>query len=153
MPCSAGDAPVFQRIIDDVKVSTSSAVRLSSLAVIAAVALFIALSFLCAAAFVVVMNVYGLVPACLAAAAVFLIAALIAIAIYLVQKRRAETRAAERAKSAAHSLLADPAMIATGIQIARAVGIKRLLPILAVGGLALGLLAGRSQASDQTPAE
>jgi len=57
---------VFQRIIDDVKASTGSAVRLSSLAAIAAVALFIALSFLCAAAFVVVMDVYGLVQACLA---------------------------------------------------------------------------------------
>lgn len=144
---------MFQRIIDDVKASTSSALRLSSLAVIAAVALFIALSFLCAAAFVVVMNVYGLVQACLAGAAVFLIGALIATTIYVIQKRRAETRAAERAKSTAHTLLADPAMIATGIQIVRAVGVKRLLPILAVGGLALGLLAARGQAGDQTPAE
>ncbi len=144
---------MFQRFIDDVKASTGLAVRLSSLAAIAAVALFIALSFLCAAAFIVVMDVYGLVKACLAGAAVFVLAALIVIAIYAVQKRRAEARAAERTKSAAHALLADPAMIATGIQIVRAVGVKRLLPILAVGGLALGLLAGRSHAGDQTPAE
>jgi hypothetical protein len=144
---------VFQRIIDDVKASTGSAVRLSSLAAIAAVALFIALSFLCAAAFIVVMDVYGLVQACLAGAAVFLVAALVVIAIYALQKHRAELRAAERAKSAAHSLLADPAMIATGMQIVRAVGVKRLLPLLAVGGLALGLMAGRSHAGDETPAE
>jgi hypothetical protein len=148
---------VFQRIIDDVKASTGSALRLSSLAAIAAIALLIALSFLCAAAFIVVMHVYGLVQACLAGAAVFLLTALIVIAIYLAQKRQAEARAAERAKSTAQStaqaLLADPAMIATGIQIARAVGGKRLMAILAVGGLALGLLAGRSRAGDQTPAE
>jgi len=144
---------VFQRIIDDVKTSMGSAVRLSSLAAIAAVALFIALSFLCAAAFVVVMDAYGLVQACLAGAAVFLLTALVVIAIYAVQKRQAEARAAERAKSAAHTLFTDPAMIATGVRIARAVGVKRLLPILAVGGLALGLLAGRSHAGDQTPAE
>jgi uncharacterized membrane protein YqjE len=145
---------VFQRIIDDVKASTGSAVRLSSLAAIAAIALFIALSFVCAAAFIVVMDRYGLVQACLAGAAVFLVAALIVIGIYAIEKRRAEARAAERARSTAHALFADPALIATGIQIVRAVGVKRLLPILAVGGLALGLLAGRSnQAADQTPAE
>src|SRR6202008_1380469 len=112
-------------------------------AIVAAIALFIALSFACAAAFVAVMDVYGLVQACLAGAAIFVLAALIVIAIYPVQKRQAEAPAAERAKSAAHALLADPVLLATGIQIVRAIGVKRLLPILAVGGLALGLLAGR----------
>ena len=144
---------MFQRIIDDVKASTGSAVRLSSLAAIAALALFIALWFVCAAAFIAVMDVYGVAPACLAGAAIFLFAGLTVIAIYAVQKRQAEARAAEQAKSTAHALLADPVMIATGIQIVRAIGVKRLLPILAVGGLALGLLAGRSQAGDQAPAE
>jgi hypothetical protein len=154
MPCSAGDGAVFQRIIDDVKASTGLALRLSSLAAIAAFALFIALSFACAAAFVVVMDVYGLVPACLAGAAIFLLAALIVIAIYAIEKRRAKARTAARAKATAHALLADPALIATGIQIVRAIGVKRLLPILAVGGLALGLLANRSsQTGDQAPAE
>jgi hypothetical protein len=101
----------------------------------------------------VVMDVYGLVQACLVGAAIFLLVALIVIAIYATQKRRAEARAAERAKSAAHALLADPAMVATGIQIVRAIGVRRLIPILAVGGLALGLLAGRNHAGDQAPAE
>jgi hypothetical protein len=35
----------------------------------------------------------------------------------------------------------------------RLVGVKRLVPILAIGGLALGLMASRGQAADQTPAE
>jgi hypothetical protein len=144
---------VFQRIIDDFKASASSAMRLSSLAAIAGIALFIALSFLCAAAFIAVMDVYGLVYACLAGAAMFLLVALIVIAVYAMLKRQAEARAAERAKSAARSLLADPMLLATGLQIVRAVGVKRLIPILAVGGLALGLLAGRSHARDEAPAE
>jgi hypothetical protein len=144
---------VFQRIIDDFKASASSAMRLSSLAAIAGIAVFIALSFLCAAVFIAVMDVYGLVYACLAGAAMFLLVALIVIAVYAMLRRQAEARAAERAKSAAHSLLADPMLLATGLQIARAVGVKRLIPILAVGGLALGLLAGRSHARDEAPAE
>jgi hypothetical protein len=153
MPCSAGDGPVFQRIIDDVKASASTAVRLSSLAAVAAIALLIAVSFLCAAGFITVMDVYGVVQACLAAAAVFFIVTLIVIAIYAMQKRAAQRRAAARAKSTARAMLSDPMLLATGLQIVRAVGVKRLLPILAVGGLALGLLAGRDHAGDQAPAE
>jgi hypothetical protein len=44
-------------------------------------------------------------------------------------------------------------LVATGIQIVRAIGIKRLIPLLAVGGLALGFLATRGQSGDQAPAE
>src|SRR5262249_57962210 len=97
------------------------------------------------------------VEACFAGAAIFFIVTLIAAGTYMVRKRQIEARAAARAKAAASSLLADPALLVTGIQIVRAIGVKRLLPILAVGGLALGLMAGRGQMNDpageQAPAE
>ncbi len=92
---------MFQRIINDFKQSTGTALRLTSLAAAAAVALFITTSFLCAAAFVFVFQKYGLVEACL-----------------------------------------------TG-----AIGVKKLIPILALGGLALGLLASRHSTGDEAPAE
>jgi len=44
-------------------------------------------------------------------------------------------------------------VVAAGIQLIRAVGVKKLIPILALGGLALGLLASRSNSSDEAPAE
>ena len=45
-------------------------------------------------------------------------------------------------------------LVATGVQLIRAIGIKKLVPILAVGGLALGLLASRNAApSGEAPAE
>ncbi len=144
---------MFQRLIDDFKASTGTAVRQTSLAAIAGLALFITTAFLCAAAFVVVLDRYGLVQACLAGAGLFFIVAMIAALSYIVRKRQIEARAAQRAKSAAHSLLADPVLVATGLQIVRAIGVKRLIPILAVGGLALGILAARGQADDQAPAE
>jgi hypothetical protein len=82
---------------------------------------------------------------------------LIVVALYAARKRQIERRAAERARSTAHAFLADPVMLTTGIQIVRAIGVKRLLPILAVGGLALGLMVGLNQmsqhASEQAPAE
>jgi hypothetical protein len=58
------------------------------------------------------------------------------------------------AKVATNSLLADPAMLAIALQVVRAVGIKRLVPILAVGGVALGFLASRGHAAPaEEPAE
>jgi hypothetical protein len=144
---------MFQRMIDGFKDSASTAFRLTSVAAAAAVALLIAISFLCAAAFVFVLQHYGPVQACLTGAGMFFVVALIAAGWYMVRKNQLEARAAEKAKSAAHSVLADPMVVAAGIQLIRAVGVKKLIPILALGGLALGLLASRSNSSDEAPAE
>lgn len=144
---------MLQRFIDDIRTSAGTAVRQTSLAAIAAICLFITTAFLCAAAFIAVLDYYGPVYACFAGAAVFFVCTLIAAGVYMMRKRQIEARATARAKAAAHSLLADPALLATGIQLVRLVGVKRLVPILAIGGLALGLMASRSPASDQTPAE
>jgi len=47
-------------------------------------------------------------------------------------------------------------LVAAGLQVIRAIGIKKLIPILAVGGLALGFFASRAAAGDNSsepPAE
>jgi hypothetical protein len=148
---------MFKRMIDDFRDSTGSALRLTSLAAAAALALLVTASFLCAALFVFVLQKYGLIEACLTGAGVFFVVTLIAAGCYIARKNKVEARAAraaEAAKSAAHSVLADPMLVAAGIQVIRAVGIKKLIPILAIGGLALGFLASRNAAaSDETPAE
>ena len=148
---------MLQRFIDDFKESTGSALRLTSLALAAAVALLITTAFLCAAAFVFVLQNYGPVQACLAGAAIFFVVTMIAAGCYMIRKRQIAARAeqaARAAKSTAQSMLSDPAMVAVGIQVIRAVGVKRLIPILAVGGLALGFLASRANAdSNEAPAE
>jgi uncharacterized membrane protein YqjE len=147
---------MFHRLIDDFKDSTATALRLTSLAAAAAVALLVTTAFLCAAAFVYVQQNYGTVEACLTGAAIFFVVALIAAGWYMARKRQAKARAERAAKSAAHSMLADPMVVAAGIQVVRAIGVKRLIPILAVGGLALGFLVSRNAASSheaQAPAE
>ena len=141
------------RIIDDFKESSGNVVRLTSLAAAAAFALFITTAFLCAAAFMFVLEKYGPIEACLAGAAVFLVVALLSAGSYMVRKHQIKVKAEQEARSAAHSLLADPAMVAIGLQVVRAVGIKRLVPILAIGGVALGLLAARGHAQAEEPAE
>jgi hypothetical protein len=144
---------MFGRMIDDFKDSTGRALRLTSLAAAAALALGVTISFLCAAAFIYVLQQYGLIEACLTGAGVFFVVTLIAAGCYMVRQRQVKARVAQTAKSPLQSALADPMLVATGIQIVRAIGMKRLIPLLAVGGLALGFLATRGQSGDQAPAE
>lgn len=145
---------MFQRIIDDFRDSTGTALRLTSLAAAVAVALLITTSFLCAALFVFVLQKYGLIEACLTGAGVFFVVTLIAAGCYMMRKKRVKTHVEETAKSPVQTAFSDPMLIAAGIQVIRAIGIKKLIPILAVGGLALGFLASRNTASgDESPAE
>lgn len=154
---------MLQRLIDDFRDSTATALRLTSLAAAAALALFVTTSFLCAAAFMFVLEKYGPVEACLTGAVIFFVVTLLAAGCYMVRKQQIRARAEEAAreaartaKSAAQSMLADPMLVAAGLQVVRAIGIKRLIPILAVGGLALGFLASRSAAASEpadAPAE
>ena len=132
------------------RTSTGTTLRMISLAAAAAMALLVTTGFLCAAAFVLVLQKYGPVQACLTGAAIFFVVTLIAAGSYMMRKRRIEARveqAAKTAKSTAQTVLADPMLVAAGIQVIRAIGVKKLIPILAVGGLALGFLASRANTS------
>jgi hypothetical protein len=144
---------MLQRVVDDVKAQTSNALQLTSLAFGMAVALLITIGFLCAALFVYLLQHYGAVQACLACAGIFFVLALIAAAVYAARKRAMKARAEEMARAARQSMLTDPTVLMTGLQIARTLGMRRVLPILAIGGLALGLMASRGAATDEAPAE
>ena len=140
------------RMIDDLKESTGVAIRMTARAAAIALAAFVTISFLCAAAFIYVLQAYGLIEACFTGAAIFFVLAVIGTVIYAVRKNQDRRHAEETAKSALQMALADPMVLTAGIQAARAIGVKRLVPLLAVGGLALGLLAKRPS-SHQAPAE
>jgi len=91
---------MLQRLIDDFKDSTGTALRLTSLAAAAAIALLITTCFLCAAAFVAVLDKYGPVAACLTGAAIFFVVTMIAAASYMLRKRAIAQRAKEHAEHA-----------------------------------------------------
>ena len=137
---------MLQRLIDDVRSGMGDSLRLTGLAAAVAAAGFIATSFFCAAAFMFVLLREGAVAACVAGGVVFLVVALLAAGCYMYKKRQDRLRleqAAREAKSAAASLLSDPAALAIGLQLVRLVGVKRMIPLLAIGGVALGLLASQ----------
>ncbi len=144
---------MFQKFMDDFRESTGSALRLTSLAIAVAVLLFITTSFLCAAAFVFVLQKYGLLQACLAGAGVFFVATMLAAISYIVRKRQIRKRPVEAAKSTMQAALSDPMVLAAGLQIVRTIGLKRIIPIVAIGGVALGLMASRRQPADDEPEE
>ena len=148
---------MFQRLTDDFKDTAGTLVRQTSLAAVAAMALLVTTGFLCAAAFVFVLDKYGPVQACLTGAAIFFVVTVIAAGSYMARKKQIEARAEQAAKatkSTAQTVLSDPMLVAAGIQVIRAIGVKRLIPLLAVGGLALGFLASRSNSGESgAPAE
>ncbi len=144
---------MFQKFMDDIRESTGSALRLTSLAAAVAVCLFVTTCFLCAAAFVFVLQNYGLLQACLAGAGVFLVATLLAASSYAVRKRQVQKKPVEAAKSTMQSALSDPMVLAAGLQIVRTIGLKRIIPIVAIGGIALGLMASRKTEDQPEDAE
>ena len=84
---------MFARMMDNLRDSTGRAMQLTSLAAAMALALGVTISFLCAAAFVYVLQRYGLIEACLTGAGIFFLMALIGIVVYAVRKHQARRHA------------------------------------------------------------
>ena len=40
-------------------------------------------------------------------------------------------------------------VLAAGLQIVRTIGLKRIIPLVAIGGIALGLMASRRQTEEE----
>lgn len=143
---------MLQRYIDDLKHATGTGLRMTSLVAIAGFAGFIALCFACAAVFIAMLQNHGAIAACLTIAGIFVVIAGIFGVIYTQKQKRARERAAAAARAAARAAasapLIDPMMVATGIQVARAVGLKKLVPLLALVGVAVGYMANRNASSD-----
>jgi hypothetical protein len=135
---------MFERILDRWKKDASGALLLGGIAAAAIVTATLAVSFLCAAAFVVALDRYGLVDACLAGAGVFLVATMALLGTYVIHvgRRRRNAQARAALEPLAPSPLADPRLILAGLQIVQAIGFKRLLPIAAIAGAAF-VLASR----------
>jgi type VI protein secretion system component VasK len=144
---------MLQRYIDDLKHSTGVSMRMASLIALAGLAGTVALGFACAAIFIAMLRQYGAIEACLAIAGVFTVVAVMFALIYAQKQRRARERAAAAARAAARAAASapkiDPMMIATGIQVARAVGLKKLIPLLAVAGVAIGYFVSRGSNSGE----
>lgn len=158
---------MFNGLIDDFKVRldlTLKAVVAGAIFAFAGMAAFICGLVIL---FMWTMQTYGVMQAWGAIAAVFGVIALFALIPLLSSSRKrralavlAEQRAAkaEAEKKRQPDWWQDPAMLLTGLQIARTVGLKRMLPVLAIGAVAAGYFMSRQTdaedaAADVQPAE
>lgn len=114
-------------------------------AYVALVAMHVALLFFLAAAFVWLMQRYDAVTAALILGGVFLALTIIALlALVLTRGRNIDRARAELTLSTAarqHAAVSwmDPKMLAIGVQLLSAIGMKRVVPIAAAGFLAATL--------------
>jgi hypothetical protein len=134
---------MFEKIYERVKSEARSAVRLSALAAACLGAAAIAFGFLCAAGFVFALNQLGPIYACLIGFGVFLFGTLILVLGYAalsVRRRRLERERA--AADAGASLLANPQLVLLGLRMVESIGVRRLLPIVALGAAAFALGSG-----------
>jgi hypothetical protein len=131
---------VYQRLKSEVRWTLT----LLALGAACAGAALIALGFLCAAGFVYALDKLGAIYACLIATGVFLAATLMFLAAYAIlsamRRRKERERAAAEARPA--SALVDPRLVLLGLRVVQAVGVKRLIPLLAVGAAAFVLASG-----------
>jgi hypothetical protein len=108
-------------------------------ALIAALGGAVTLGFFIFAAFIGLAERYGPLTAALALGGLFLLITIIA-AICCVSSQRRTVASAKLALAArSHAPWLDPKYLGVGMQIGRAIGWRRLVPLAAVGVLAAGL--------------
>jgi hypothetical protein len=135
---------MFEKVYERWKREARGTLRLLALATACACAAAIALGFVCAAGFVFALDRYGLVGACLVGAAVFVAAALVLLAAYVIlaARSRREERVRAPVEARSSSPLADPRLVLLAVQIVQTIGVKRLVPLLALGAAAFALASG-----------
>lgn len=150
---------MFSGMLDEFRVRLD--LTLKSIVAGAIVAFAGMAAFICGVVvlFLWVLQTYGLLYAWCSVAAAFGAIALIALIPFISanSKRRALARKAEarvakaeaeRAEKKTPDWWQDPAMLLTGLQLARTIGFKRLLPVLAIGAVAAGYLLSRQSETD-----
>jgi len=113
--------------------------------------LFIATAFLCAAAFILVFEKYGPVEACFTGAAIFFVVTLIAAAATWCASARSSC-APRLPPIRDATVLADPMVVAAGLQLVRTIA-SRTDPVARGRGIGAGLDGQPQPCRDQAPAE
>jgi hypothetical protein len=131
---------VFDRQIASFKHKIDLALKTSVCGVVALVTMIVALGFLCAAAFMWIAQSYGAIVASLSLAGAFIVVALIAILVAVILHRRKPPPLPPPSQA----WWADPAILASALDIGRALGGRRLTPVVLVGAFLVGILLNRS---------
>lgn len=151
---------MFGGLLDEMKVRLDLTLR-SMIAGAIFAAAFVA-AFVCGLVvlFLWTMQTYGMMQAWGAIAGVFGAVAFIALVLLITagRKRRQLAREAERRLARAEAekkrqpeWWQDPTMLLTGLQVVRTLGIRKILPILAVGAVVAGFAMSRQTETPEEP--
>lgn len=108
-------------------------------ALLAAVCGAVTFGFIVLTAGILLTDRYGPLAAALILGAFFLLVTIIAIIACVIGHRRAVAQASHALTVRSNAPWVNPQTLALGVQIGRAIGWRRLLPLIAVGIIAAGL--------------
>jgi plasmid replication initiation protein len=137
-------------VVSDLKSRIAAARKVLAWGALAAAAGLIGLIFLLIALFIWLSERYDTITGCIAFGVIFVLVAALATPAFVAARRRALIRnEASRARASQMTWLLDPAVVASAIDVVRAVGGRRTTMLL-VGLLAAGWILNRPSAS-RTP--
>lgn len=121
--------------------------------IVVALAVFAAFAFLCVAGYNWLWGHFGSVYAALIMAGILVVIAILGAAIAAMLRRRARARAILERAARAHapSWLLDPKLLASALQIVRAMGWERIIPMALFGFLAAQWARERREQKNQDP--
>ncbi|MGH6771809.1 MAG: hypothetical protein ACRECO_22640 [Xanthobacteraceae bacterium] len=132
---------MFSGLVRHIKLTAKAKTGLSgavvAFAIIAAICAAVAFVLLIVVGFIWLEERYGALTASLVLFGFFLMLAILAALACLITHKRV----AEQARLAlqARSQWTDPSTLAVGLQLGRAIGLRRIVPLIAVGFLAMTL--------------
>jgi hypothetical protein len=138
---------VFGSLIDDLKSRVDSMLKLAIAGAVASAAVTAAFFCFAVALFLWMQQTYSTLEAWMALGGLFVaIAAIGGIVMLAVRGRRKVPPPQSRPQeaSAVSRLLQDPTLLITGVQVARMIGGRRLLPLLLLGVVAGGFFMTRN---------
>ena len=137
---------MFGSLFDDLKLKVDGMLKLAVVGMIATAAAIVAFFCFAVALFLWMQQTYGTLEAWMALGVLF--AALAAIgSIFILNLRRRRVTSAPKPREAASGmsrLLQEPAVLLTGLQIVRMLGVRGVLPIILLGAVAGGLFMNRN---------
>jgi hypothetical protein len=139
---------VLTGFLDDLKRRVDGALKIAVAGAVAAAASTAAFACLAIVLFLWTQQNYGTMQAWLALAGLFAAVAAIGGLVVLAVRRRPPPAPREREMPAFARLLQEPAVLLTGLQLARGLGVRGLLPLLVLAAVAGGVMTSRNGRSD-----
>jgi hypothetical protein len=139
---------VLTGFLDDLKRRVDGALKIAVAGAVAAAASTAAFACLAIVLFLWTQQNYGTMQAWLALAGLFAAVAAIGGIVVLAVRRRPPPAPRERETPAFARLLQEPAVLLTGLQLVRGLGVRELLPLLVLAAVAGGVMTSRNGRSD-----